>query len=71
MAKVLVSTFIRNHERDIIDTLRSGTFSKAFDPIVRELRKAYDGRVPPQVAASSDYFNEEMEAAIEGLRKKV
>ena len=70
MAKVLVSTFIRKHEKDIVDTLKGGTFKKAFDPIVRELRKTYDARVPAQVAASNDYFKEELDAAIELLKKK-
>jgi hypothetical protein len=70
MARVLVATFIRKHESDITATIRSGTFTKAFDPLVRELRKTYDARVPPQVAAANDYFREELEAALTAIAKK-
>ena len=71
MARVLVSTFIRNRERDIVETLKSGTFRKAFEPIIRELRRSYDSRVPPHVTASNDYFREELDAAIDALSRRI
>ena len=70
MAKVLISTFVRKHEKDIVSTLRNGTFKKAFDPIVKELRKTYDARVPPQVAATNDYFKDEFETMLAAMQQK-
>ncbi|MBI5526265.1 MAG: hypothetical protein HY897_08015 [Deltaproteobacteria bacterium] len=71
MARVLVMTFVKNHEKDLLDTLRSGAYQKAFGPMLNELRKTYDARVPARVAAVADYFSEELNAAIETLKKKL
>ena len=70
MAKALVAMFIRKHEKEMIQALKSDTFKADFDLLVREARGPYDSRVPAIIGATNDYFKEELDAAIEELKKK-
>lgn len=66
LARIIMSDIALYNQRAVEEGVRNGTIYEVLRDEIEEGRKLYDGRVPPEIVSSTDYYRE----AIDEFAKK-
>ncbi|MCX7945192.1 MAG: hypothetical protein N2746_11860 [Deltaproteobacteria bacterium] len=71
LAKTIISNLKLRYWDDMIASLKDGTFQKKYNPVFMELKKAYDSKIPENVENRDVFFQAELKALLEELKKNI
>jgi hypothetical protein len=70
IAKSLIAEFTSQYLPQVAEAISSGN-KEALDLPLRQLRKVYDSRVPPEVRKAHDYLQDEITALVQEVKKSM
>ncbi|MBI5042738.1 MAG: zinc-ribbon domain-containing protein [Nitrospirae bacterium] len=70
-ARIIISDVALYNQKAVEDGIRNNKFYEILKAEIEEGRKLYEERVPPEIAATTNYFNETIEEFIRNKRKSL
>jgi len=70
LVRTILSDIMLYHKDKVKEAALKGTFKEEFASDLQEGLKLYNMRIPPEIRAKRDFFNEEIDKFIEEIKKK-